>query len=138
MKTLTKQEIYDSLVCAALDGTFPSIQGEASICVYQGPDGKRCAVGLFHPHPELLQEGLGIVNQARHVQNYIINHTGLSLSQLMEIQQIHDGVARTYRPHWFIKEFLITLNRSPLFDSVVRVFGAPETSVSTSRHQGAV
>lgn len=51
---MNRQEYYDLLVATSAAGGFPSIDDDPNnrMCLYRGPDGRKCAFGLILPDDE--------------------------------------------------------------------------------------
>jgi len=123
--SVTKQEYYDMLVCAALDGTFPSFDEESKQCLYKSADGKNsCALGILIPDSlyTSLIEKQGIYENG--VYNWFINNNLLPLdmtqSEAADVQSIHDDIASSI---WDLKYFLQHLNSLPVFRYCHRIVG---------------
>lgn len=124
---LTKQEYYDLLVRSASDGTFPSLDGDGS-CLYRGPEGARCAVGLLIPDDRYTEELEGKVPGHNAVYQALEGSVpaGLTERDLTAVQLCHDDVAagsfdaNDRRLPWSADAFVASINALPCFADVAR------------------
>jgi hypothetical protein len=113
---LTKQELYDSLVKAALDGTFPSISPFSGDCFYHlGIN--RCAIGFLVPDdaPFKPVETKSYLSQSEEFRAWFRNVSGLHDSQCQVLQKCHDEMAVS---NDFKKKFIARLNDLEFFSEV--------------------
>lgn len=90
---MTNQEYYDKLVCAALDGTFPSYDENQNICMYRHGN-HRCAVGILIPDEEY-SESMEKRSADTLVENGLFKTT-LSKDILQSAQYSHDDSSWDY------------------------------------------
>lgn len=101
---MTKREYYDLLIKSAFDGTFPSLDKDG-ICLYRGPDNKKCAVGLLipdHCYNSCMEH-----KYARWVHDnfsFQFIPEGLTIENLCRIQSIHDNLAKDWDAGTFVSE----------------------------------
>ncbi len=87
---MTNQEVFDKCV------SFLRKQGCASLsekgfCSYFGPDGKRCAVGVFIEENEYKPEFEGDSLNCRPLIQELMRNKGIDLRLLDRLQDVHDG-----------------------------------------------
>jgi hypothetical protein len=123
---MTKQEIYDKLVTAAYDGTFPSYDSLSGLCRYHYCNtitGKthKCAVGIFIPDDA----------QYKPVErNIYLKHddffrkwfrelldNNLCDKEIHSIQELHDSFSIDEKK-WIPEAFVSELNKMPCFAEV--------------------
>ncbi len=113
---MTKQEYYDLLMRSAGDGTFPSVDAEGT-CLYRGPNGKKCAIGVLIPDEKYTPHLEG----QRAVEVLHLCGTsapaGIEWYDLCKIQRDHDGLARAC---WHADSFVASMNSLPCFADVAR------------------
>jgi hypothetical protein len=114
---MTAQEYYDALCTAAYDGTFPSVT-EKGECLYRGPNGTRCAVGLLIPDEAYFPalEGMNVRHFFEKV-NVLDVPEGFDLFDLMEVQARHDETAAR-KCGWRAWDFVRKINRLDCFNDV--------------------
>lgn len=110
---MTRQEYYKLLVNAATDGTMPSIAGDQ--CLYRGPEGKRCVIGLLIPDEKYEEKfECNLVSGLPASLVAEICPEGMTVRELEMLQEIHDREAW----RWSTTDFLRRLNESCVFNGV--------------------
>lgn len=101
---MTRQEYKELLIQCARDGTFPSM-GEDGICMYRGPDGKKCAAGVLIPDEEYesQMEGLSWQSLPSELTDRI-RPEGMTDQEMQTVQELHDIWAQQWDPEEFIQE----------------------------------
>lgn len=104
---MTAQEYYELLVNAVYDGVMPS--DEKNECLYRGPEGKKCAIGLLIPDEDYSPSfELQAVDELPQPLLDAITPEGLSIQDLVKIQYAHDALVRiNARPYEFVKRFSV-------------------------------
>lgn len=121
---MNKQDYYDLLVVSAFDGTFPSID-ENGLCLYRGPNGTKCGVGILIPDdiylPNIEGEGVRFI-----CEKYDIIPKNMTPMDIIIVQGYHDRTAK-YAEFDFIQKFLSLINNDlRIFDDVIKIKGCPE------------
>ncbi len=108
----TKREYLDLLLKSADDGTFPSTSGSFDACLYRGPNGKKCAIGILIPDdkydPEFENASTSSVIAAAGI---VVD--GLKNMDFYDIQRTHDNLA--YRKIWNAEGFKTAIKALPCF-----------------------
>lgn len=93
----TKQRIIDHIK-TNFKGKSVSKKANGEQCMYRGPNGKKCGVGLFIPddkyHPDLDNAQASGGTSAYHVLTRhveIQQHMPLNIDEMGKFQRIHDG-----------------------------------------------
>jgi len=111
---MTRQEYFDLCKKSAVDGTFPSILNNVEGCVYRGPEGKRCIVGLLIPEdkydPGIEESTLRTILDAGRIEM----PEGLVLRDLESLQILHDRYA-VDDTGWKSEAFINDLKRQACF-----------------------
>lgn len=121
---MTKREYYDLLIRSCDDGTFPSYDAASGACVYRGPKGMKCAVGVLLPdeiaavanHATVYQldEMLKVAGKPFDFANLV---EGLTINDLRNVQNAHDLAASSAHRNGtnFKRDFIERLHKLPFF-----------------------
>lgn len=114
---MTKREYFELLVKTSEAGGFPSVAmcvslcGSKLRCLYRGPDGRKCAVGLLIPDdkfdPAINSDAVYDVIDRVDVPE------GMSEGDLNDCQKAHDALAR--EREWPHDDFVALLRELPCF-----------------------
>lgn len=119
---MTKQEYFGLLVETSRAGGFPSAVPDdesegGAFCLYRGPDGRRCAVGLLIPDdrytPRMEDLGAGQLLQEFPALGAAVP-AGLTGPDLEAVQAVHDAFARDGGP-WPHDRFVARLRLLSFF-----------------------
>ena len=88
----TSQEVFNIVANHLLDQNKRSDRGPVDECLYRGPNGLMCAVGVLIPdeqyHPDMEGcDAVSVLNGYPDLEVFLGNSTGL----LHELQQCHDS-----------------------------------------------
>jgi hypothetical protein len=83
---------------------------KSSVCVYRGPFGAKCAIGLLIPDALFRAEFEGKVMMylPDDIKGYLYQETGFTLTQLTQLQECHDDASRGPEFHPEIEQALRT------------------------------
>jgi len=112
---MTAKEYYDLLCQSAHDGTFPSIDRGRDKCLYRGPGGSKCAIGVLiedDKYSSILEDTVTreVVTKAQ-----VKIPEGLCFNDLCYLQNYHDSCARL-SGGWDAEVFIDLINQRPCFD----------------------
>ena len=118
---MTKQQFARLLAKTSREGNFPAVvkTHEGPRCQYRTGDGRGCAIGLMIPNSEY-DPDMETRTVSDLFENYsdLLEHVpeGMTLSDLTDIQYIHDG--RSLDP-WDHVGFMKTLRSMRCFRDVI-------------------
>jgi hypothetical protein len=126
-----KQEVYNALVEASCNGTFPSVHTDGTCRYYNGNN--RCAIGVLIPdNPEMEpQESKGYMNQKEEFRNWFrsLFNEKFTDFDFTEMQSLHDCQAHyclNYKQPWNPHDFIKNLNKMACFKDVEKVVELPK------------
>lgn len=84
----TGQEVFDYIANHLLAQNSRSIDPKTKVCLYRGPEGKKCAAGVLFDDSEYNPDYEGVVWIALHIdKKFTSKHSAL----IQELQNMHDN-----------------------------------------------
>lgn len=110
----SKQEWLDLLIKTSLEGGFPSLKGNGSVCMYRGNQGRKCFIGHLIPDGayQLRLEG-PLYRVMAMLPEWV---PGVAL--LAEVQWVHDSLASQcalYGEKWSHEKMVDELRNTKIF-----------------------
>lgn len=116
---MNRQEAFDLLVQKSKDGMFPSQNPETKQCLYRGPNGRCCGVGVLIPdnvYRKHFDEGnnCSIEDLWAEIGDKSWVPEDMTLEDLCRLQSIHDNMAST-EGVWLHDRFIASLRQMNYF-----------------------
>lgn len=104
---MTEQEIFNAAVRGLASQGFERCVAENGNCVYNGPDGRHCALGWVVPEEDrhLLIEGTSPYHLSVGLISTVRGNDDISLNFLASLQQAHDKAANAEKVKQNLRNF---------------------------------
>lgn len=97
---MTKQEVYDKVKAHLLAQGKQSWDEERDLCMYRGPGGLKCAVGVLIPDEKYVPQMEGEVSDTGWLEKYGLTELLPFEELLQDLQTVHDlGLTSMWESH---------------------------------------